>query len=364
MFILRTILRVASWVLYALTMLSAYGGRFNPDLFTLPAILTLALPYLSTLTFLAGAGWMLSRRFVTGGLAFLTLFLCWSPLSEATPVAFPREAPAGSRTFTLLTWNCLHLWNQDDSLASAAGPLRFILQTNADIVCLQELEDWNDPKELPGITPELRDSLKRQYPFHAGKNGTSDLKVLSKFPVAEWSPGPQPPGRVAFRFFRMRVFGRPMVLVNMHLTSYSLTNEEREVVTEIRSVGTAKESYREFRGSIYAKLKSSFRGRSQDVRNLVELSSGIKEPMIVCGDFNDVPASWAYREMRNAGFSDAWAETSLGPMVTYNKHLFLFHLDQVFYRGEGLSPLWVEKKKIRTSDHYPLECGFALERAH
>lgn len=354
-------------MLYALTVLSAFGGRFNPEYFTIPAIMTLVLPYLSTMTAITGIGWLLSRRYITGGLAFLTLFICWGSLSEATPVAFPKSPPSDGKTFTLLTWNCLHLEDQNDSTADVNESLRFLLDCNADILNLQELEDWNDPKELHGADKAILDSLMKKYPFRAGKNGKNgknrkcDLKVLSRFPIAEWSPGPPPAGRTAFTFFRLRIYGQPLVLVNIHLTSYSLTEEEREVVTEIKSVNTAKESYREFKGSIYGKMKKSFRQRAIDVSNVVQLSSGITDPMIVCGDFNDVPASWAYRKMMAAGFKDAYAETSLGPMITYNRHLFLFHLDQIFWRGKGLTPLWVEKKKFKRSDHYPLEAEFSIQ---
>ena len=50
-------------------------------------------------------------------------------------------------------------------------------------------------------------------------------------------------------------------------------------------------------------------------------------------------------------FEDAYAQTGFGPMITYNKHLFWFHIDQILYRG-AIRPLG-EKARLKSSDHYP-----------
>jgi len=53
--LLRTALLIVSIIVYALTILSAYGGRFDPDFFTFPSLLTLALPWLAIATLLPGS---------------------------------------------------------------------------------------------------------------------------------------------------------------------------------------------------------------------------------------------------------------------------------------------------------------------
>ena len=44
------ILRIISFILFILTLLSAFGGRINPMYVMLPSALTLALPYLAIAT--------------------------------------------------------------------------------------------------------------------------------------------------------------------------------------------------------------------------------------------------------------------------------------------------------------------------
>ena len=141
----------------------------------------------------------------------------------------------------------------------------------------------------------------------------------------------------------------------VHLYSYDLSEEERKVVTEIRSMQTAKTSVNEMKGSIRKKMGEAFRKRSEDAENLRECLNQIPTdiPLIVCGDFNDVPASWAYNLIRSDDLRDAYAETNFGPAITYNLHAFYFHIDQMLYRGP-LEALDLQVNKINTSDHYPL----------
>lgn len=361
--ILRTCLRIASWVMYAVTLVAAYGGHVDPEYMTLPSILVLVLPYLTILTFLIAIAWFATRHLITGGLGIATILLGWSGIGASFPLSLPDKAPEGAKTFRIMTFNSLHLNDIEKPDAPGNRAASFLINCGADIICLQELVNWDDPKELHNFSKELKDSLFAAYPYRDGLSGTTygDLKVLSKYPVRLIPGVADTPEYInnRFAYFRVDIDGTRIGLVNMHLTSYSLTEKERNVITDIHSAKTAKNSAREFKSEIFSKLQHSFQGRSDNVDNLINKTADIRGPLIVCGDFNDVPASWAYRKMRSAGFNDAYTETSFGPAITYNQHMFLFHLDQIFYRG-NLQPLWVRKERIKTSDHYPLMAEFAI----
>ena len=359
--ILRLIGRILSYILYGVTLLAAFGGKVDPQYMTLPAMLVLILPYLVIATLIVSIIWFLNRRIIPGALGIVVLVAGWSSIGPAVPISFPNKAPEGSKTFTILTFNSLHLDDLKSPSGGADRAVRFLLNCGADIICLQELEDWNDCVEIQDLTPALRDSLFARYPFQAGSK-SSDLKVLSRYPVElqkVTSPGPFKRAH-RYDYFRLRIDGRPLDLINMHISSYSLSDKERQVLTDIHSPSSARHSVAEFKGSIFNKMRQSFRERARNVDELIAFASSLQGPLIVCGDFNDVPSSWAYRKMIDAGFQDAYSETSFGPTYTYNKHLFLFHIDQIFYRG-ALVPLKVSRLGHDTSDHYPLIAEFALE---
>lgn len=363
--LLRLALKIASIVLFLLTLFSAYGGLADPEYLTIPSIAVLALPYLAILTLIVGLGWLISGRWIMAGLAAATLFASWgTSLKDATPLSFSKDAVEGKRTFRLLTFNCLHLADTTHSELPGNRAIRFLIESDADIICLQELVNLESKYEIHNWSRPLIDSLYAAYPYRAG-DADSDLKVLSKYPVKErkdkttqavaasWDLGQR------WRLFEVDIQGFRLPLVDFHMTSYNLSDTEREVVSEISGVTTAKRSYREFRSEIFPKLGSAFRTRKACVEGMIKGIEGIS-PLIACGDFNDVAGSWAYRAMRKAGFNDAYSETSFGPTNTFNQFMLLFHIDQIFYRGDQLKALKVKRLKIDTSDHYPLEATFQI----
>ena len=366
--LIRLALKIASIILFAVTLAAAYGGKVNPDYVTVPSVLVLALPYLAIATILTGIGWLLSGRLIMAGFAALTIFAGWGTLKDVTPVAFSKAPQDEKHTFRIMTFNCLHLADTTKRDAPGNRAIKFLAESGADIICLQELVSFEDPAEIHHWSRELIDTLYAAYPYRAGGSSGSayDLKVLSKYPVVErqitckdtdddnyWR------SRRRWALFEVDINGFKLPLLNFHMTSYNLTDTEREVVTEIKGVHTAKKSYEEFRYEIFPKLGEAFRTRAKNVAEMTATTSDIN-PIIACGDFNDVPGSWSYGLMRKAGFKDAYPETSLGPTNTFNQFLFLFHIDQIFYRGNRLKALQTKRHRINTSDHYPVEATFEI----
>lgn len=367
--LIRLCLKIISIVLFIVTLAAAYGGKCNPEYMTVPSVLVLALPYLAIATLITGIAWLLSGRLIMAAAAAGTLFLGWGTLKDVTPVAFSKTAQDERLTFRLMTYNCLHLADTTKSDAPGNRAINFLIGSGADIICLQELVNFEDPNEIHHWSRELIDSLYAAYPYRASSSTSwygKDLKVLSKYPVVNvpvkcvdteddsyWSL------RRTWALFEANINGFKLPIVNFHMTSYELTDTEREVVTEIRGVNTAKKSYKEFRYEIFPKLGEAFRRRAKNVNEMISTTADIT-PLIACGDFNDVPGSWSYRLMREAGFKDAYPETSFGPTNTFNQFLFLFHIDQIFYRGQHLKALKTKRHRINTSDHYPIEATFEI----
>lgn len=356
----RLAAKIISFILFLLTIAAGYSGYVNPDYFVFPSAMVLAFPYLAIATFIIAVVWLLSGRIITGAAGIASLFLVGGPLLQAVPLSFPKSPSEGADTFSLLTYNILHGNDYRKPQLPGSRSINYVIKSDADIVCLQELMLF-DKSEIKNYNQELDDSLKKAYPYIAG-NDWSDLKVLSKYPVKKLDveiPGEEPEGnhRYRFEFFKVNIKGRPLNIVNMHMNSYNLTKEERAVVTDIRGVNSAKASLKEMKGSIWEKMKHSFPTRKANVTLLLAAASSLSTPIIVCGDFNDVAASYAYRMMLKEGYKDAFAETHFLPTYTYNAHLFLLRLDQIFYKGD-IKALSVKRGSINSSDHYPLLATF------
>lgn len=358
--IFRMIGKIASYLLYALTLLAAFGGRFDPHYFTYPAVATLVLPYLAIATFIVAVAWLIGKRIIPGAIGFAVLALGWGAISSAVPLHSSKKAKPGEKTFSLVTYNILHtqdLQHPDDPYSRS---LHYLLESDADIICLVELLGWNSAEFSTPQRCAQRDSLFEIYPYRSEGN-SFDMKVLSKFPI-ERMRIPRMEYKfsgTSFNFWKVSMYGRTLTLALVHLPSYGLTDEERHIISSIDNSSSARRNLGEFKGMMKGKLSEAFATRADAVEELNRILQYEDGPIIICGDFNDVPGSWCYRYLKDAGYHDAFAETHFGPMHTYNKNLFLFHIDQVLYRGP-LQALSLKRGSLKASDHYPLLATFAF----
>lgn len=355
---LKLILRIAAKVLtialLVFMLAAAYGGYVNPQLWATPAILTLILPYLAILVLIMAVVWALSRRLIMAAICVVTLVACWGSISSVLPFGSEKkpESPAAAR-FSIMTYNMYHGLNCHDKEAPAGATARYILNSGADIVVLQEFAGLRRDY-MPTTPASVIDSLKSAYPYVLS-DARRYFGILSKYPV-EYAP-------VIYSesyfdcVYTVNIRGKKLTIANMHLASYKLSDDEYGVLSRIKSPRSADNSFRELKGSIMAKMKESFRNRAREAMQVREQIASISGPLILCGDFNDVPSSWAYRTIRGEDFNDAYTETNFGYRSTYYAHRMHFHIDQILYRG-AIRALSVKREKEGESDHYPLVAQF------
>lgn len=367
--IIRTLAKVATVALYAVTIAASFGGYVNPFISVIPAIATLAFPFLAALTAAATLVWFIDRRWIIGVLGILTLFASGGALKANFPTGSVGKANHDDVTFSLMTYNIAFAVDLRPATkvpegvdTTASRGMTYVLQADPDILCLQEFKGPQDEFSGPQLSDEQKQLLEARYPYHEYGSWYTDITIFSKYPIRNRdieTPRPQKYYKYFFRVYEIDIKGRKLNLANVHLYSYRLDSKDQRVLVDARSVNGAKKGVSKLRGEIKHKLDVAFRGRADQVKDIVQLTEGIKGPFIVCGDFNDVPASWAWRTFINAGFKDAYAETNFGWKPTFNHNLLLFHIDQVLYRG-NVMPISVTRGDVNSSDHYPLLCRFAL----
>ena len=348
-------MRIISSIVYLATILAAFGGNVDPEYLAFPSLLCLAFPYLAIFSILLTIFWGLFRKIIFCGLGIATIVICLTPMSVVLPLGTSKSPEGDGQIFKIISWNVIH--TEDQRMPDYPGnrAVEFMINSGADVICLTELKDFTKT-EIPNFTPGLKDSLFSAFPYRAGLT-TTDIKVLSKYPVKRIDKiAYDNLGQCKFDFFKVNFpDNKELVVAMVHLYSFGLSEEERQVVTEINSVETAKSSMKELKGSIRLKLRDAFRKRAEDATRLRadidDISPDI--PLIVCGDFNDVPTSWTYNILKGDDMKDAYVETNMGPAITYNMHAFYFHIDQMFYRGP-IRALDLKVGKINSSDHYPL----------
>ncbi len=341
------------------TILSAYIGYVDPHSFAFLQVIGMTFPFwVIALLLLLVADLFVARRMTLMLLTTIVIclkpFLTYYPLNIGSPKLTSEDS---TRVFKVLTYNVFGFRDRTSSGdTSGNSTYRFIIDSDADIVCLQEGEvSFRHPS---GQYKAQMDSISRRYPYILNDKNDGDI-LLSKYP-AKIIPTPQPDwGSGRFSAYRLDVEGRELCVINCHLQSIGLTPEDKELYKELtnREIKNTKTELKEARRWILPKLSEAFRMRAEQADMIKQLVDSIGGNVILTGDFNDVPGNYAYRTIRSAGLKDAYSEVAFLPTFTYNDNRFYFRIDHILYMGD-MKPVKVKRGDNKSSDHYPLFATF------
>lgn len=364
-------------IISLLYLCSAYGGFVYPQGNTaIFAVLNLAyLPLLAVMLLhlvvaLLMQYWRALAVLVVALIASLPTLTLNIPYGGHVGDAAKIEDP-----FRLLTFNVRYFGIWDGKKDEAPNPnLKFILDSDADVVVLQEASITEFPyEEIPSFKPLVKE-FRKKYPYRF--HGYRDVVILSKYPYRVTDPE---------RFSYMTVYakgapssehhfgkvfdvelpsGRTVRILGLHLQSYGLDSEDKALYRELTKPSQipGKSEVKQVQSTLWTKLSAAFAVRAREALDLRHfLDNTVTDNVIVCGDFNDTPGSYAYRTIKGEDLRDAYADAAVGPTITYRDNRFYFRIDHVLY-GKQLAVTAITRPKQGTSDHYPLLVDFAWKK--
>ena len=346
-YIFRLLAIIAAFAL----LFAAYGGRVDPNVWTLPSLATLALPVVAVVVLALMALMALFGQWRSVAVLVGALLLSWptlrliSPFNLSHPDPDPQKAQLKVLTMNVTEFN----WSRGDS---PSKNMRYILDQDADIVVIQEGLIYFSYEKLKTVQPMLEE-LYEKYPYR--KKHFFDVGILSKYPFSEvTSPALENDTLNYFiKAWDVDAPGGDLRVVSMHLSSLRFTGNDSQV---IESMNTPSDRKRRIK-SVARKLDNGFithAGQSAAMRSLLDESPG---DVLVMGDMNDTPGSFAYRMICGDDFRDAWADAGFGPVYTFHAHHLYVKIDHILYRG-GMKLLSCRRDKEGESDHYPLVAVF------
>ena len=113
-------------------------------------------------------------------------------------------------------------------------------------------------------------------------------------------------------------------IYNVHLASNWFESEDYEFL-ERPSVEGAE--------SIIERLKTSFFKRAKQVKAIKAHMSTSPYPIILCGDFNDTPTSFSYKQL-SEGLIDSFTYAGTGLGQTYNGKFPKLRIDYILHSPE------------------------------
>lgn len=351
-----------------LLLCAAYSGWLDPRVWALPAVLGLAFPLVLAFAALVAVLCLIFRQWRALLVLGVSLLLAWPTVRLHTPLSGNKTVADSLTTFRVMTYN---VYGFDGDGAT----MRYILKQDADFVLLQEAS-WGpmDFIDLP-CHVDLREDIERQYPFHS--QGYHDLIILSKVPYNVVNDTTLKQGVIAddeidmgYHFygkaFDVTWAGQPLRIVSTHLQSIGMDHSDRQLYRRLTNndlEGRADMS--RVKNSLIGKLKGAYVRRAaeaQAVRTFInDTTTANSRNLVLCGDFNDTPASYCYRTIRGDDLQDAFAECGWGPTFTFNRDRLYFKIDHILYRGNLQAVNYLCDREGQ-SDHYPQVVTFVLTK--
>lgn len=226
----------------------------------------------------------------------------------------------------------------------------FMYDEQIDILCLQEFPGTGEAQsrlidEISGFLP--------YYTLHASSPQNMHIALFSRYPILQSQKiiFPDESSNTAM-WADLNVDGQVVKVFNTHLQTTNL-NQNR-----IRpSDNIDRATSRIIRLKDMMNENGVIRARQADlISTLIDESNF---PVIVCGDFNDTPASYTYRKIKG-NLQDSFRSCGKGYGYTYRYLRKLFRIDYIFYSGDTFRGTRYYSPELEYSDHKPVIVGLDL----
>ena len=345
-----------------LLIIVSFSDSVSPNQILFFPFLGLLFPFVFIIHFCFLIYWLIVRNRFMFFIIFCSLLLCWKPASNYFPIHPVTVDLSNKNVLKVLTYNVMAFGYQDHTVAKPNPIIQYIAGSDADIVCLQEYMVSSFPNYL---TQEKVDRALYMYPYHVTvpfvrKNSfTIGLAIYSKYPIKSSRKIRYDSSFNGSTLHELDINGEKLFVVNNHLESFKLTMEDRTKYEEFFK-NFNMESFDDLKDAIQKKISTAFQIRAEQAEIVAEEIEKLKgDYLLVCGDFNDTPISYAYRIVRGP-LIDAFATSGNGLGITYNQNYYWLRIDHILH-SPNMQAYHAKVDTISISDHYPMWCYLEMK---
>lgn len=248
---------------------------------------------------------------------------------------------------SVLSFNAKLFREQNTYNEFSTEMIRWVVNESSYIKCIQEFSTNSDWDGL-----DVADKIeKKGYHSYAFKSSILDnehnlgLAIFSKYEIVNtgivWEDATS---LNAIIFVDVNLSHDTLRVYNVHLSSMNIelangmTNKSESTINKVIK-GTVK--------------------RSEQVNLLIKHAKSSPYRVIICGDFNEPPYGYNYRQMINS-FTNSFEKSGNGLGFTYNNAILPLRIDHQFC-GVGVKAVnYSVDYKMNISDHFPTRGWYEL----
>jgi len=351
---------VLNLIIGILFLLGANVKYFDPAKWWFISLLTLALPYLLLFLVLFFFFWLFVKPFWII-LPVIIILISLDAVKNIFPFHLNTEFQIQKKPgeIRVMSWNVelFNILHYKDHPDKKQRIIDLINKYDPDIACFQEMVAGDNKKAI-NYFPDILQSLKfTDYFYSYGVKNDFDkyhhfgIIIFSKFPIVRKQTLVNKPDSYnsTFQFVDVVRNEDTFRIFNVHLQSLKFSQENLNYLDKgtVPSEGNLAESK-----NIIYKIKLGVLKRASQANFIKDEMNHSPYPIIVCGDFNDVPVSYSYEKI-GKGMKNAFVEKGSGISRTFSSISPTLRIDNIF-TDQNFKVVDYTRIKKSYSDHFPI----------
>lgn len=353
---------VANIIVAALFVAGCCSKWFDPEPWWILGLLNVSAFYFLTVLVLFIIFWLfVNPRLVI--ISVITIIATWQFVTNIVAFRLPNTfaIQKNKNATRVMSWNVAQfdVLNFPKTHKVFYQMTDMINENDPDIACFQEVVCSDSLGKSHLKLDTLLGRLKFNYHHYSYENSENwfglnmhfGTLILSKYPIIKQEAISHAPFNYnsSFQYCDIVKNSDTIRVFNIHLQSLKFTKNNYRYIDE--SIENKAKNIDESK-SILSKMRSGFINRKKQADWIRAEMDKSPYPIIVCGDFNDLPNSYAYDRIGN-GLQNAFAKKGTGIGRTFSGIAPNLRIDNIFV-DKKYEILQFTRIARKLSDHFPI----------
>ena len=337
-------------VVAAIALLVILIGRlFEPDKLWYFSLVGLVTPIIYLVAIAASLYWIIRWRWKMFIFTIAFVAFGWPHVSLYYKVKVGKTygEPRYERGNTkILSYNVRYLQDEEWRTPTTDSIAEFIRRENPDIICFQEYP-------IKGAEKDKCFELLSKYNRTEIRSLTDDGVIcFTKYKIIRSDSISGFCGTGKGIWADLKIHDDTVRLFNIHLQTTSINPADRNYINNKEFLQSADSARVSKFADMAQRLYDNSCMRSHQVDAIRHNIEHCPYPVIVCGDFNDIPMSYTYRTIASK-LNDTFSEQGEGYAHTFRGFFDLLRIDYILV-SKQFRTLSYKVIPLRYSDHYPV----------
>lgn len=338
---------VLTFALAVVSILGVFSGNVNPKYNPFMAGLSTALPLLLIINLFTLIYWACRRR-VWVFFPLISLIANYNFITAIIQWPFSGDKTTETHLVKIMTLNARNFVddNQDDSVDEIKA---YIEEHNINIICFQEYKDY-----VTGRPEKVCKFFETLFPYQAV---SGSVATFSKFPIMkrDYITFRESNNCAQWIDIQLRT-GEQVRVFNVHMQTTGVNSTLRQA-KKMQNQGISVKDEQKV-SMVANRMEYESIRRAEQANIIADIVKGTRTPVLLCGDFNDTPASYTYRTLKGK-LNDGFKTAGKGYMYTYRGVKGLMRIDYILHSDKFKGVKYYSDNR-NWSDHNPVVMSLNL----